>query len=209
MSGGSPTVLVADAQSESALLLTRILAADGFTVNQVGDGRQALQRALFHPPALVVTDFHLPFINGLELCAILRRDRSTSSIPLIMVTDEHTPAVLEQAPPVTDAVFIRPVDPGQLIDKVHDLLARGGNAVYRSRQIRAKLRLEVKAAGQFVPPAAAPVLHCPDCNSLLIHLQTHMGGVGAKRERWDDYRCPRGCGDFNYRHRTKRIRRIA
>jgi hypothetical protein len=60
-----------------------------------------------------------------------------------------------------------------------------------------------------VPPASAPHLRCALCDAPLMYQRSYVGGVTPKfSEQWDDDRCPRGCGEFQYRHRTRRVRHL-
>jgi hypothetical protein len=56
------------------------------------------------------------------------------------------------------------------------------------------------------PESPAPPLQCPDCDGCLRYTQTVYGGV-SPTERWDQYECV-ACGPFEYRHRTKKIKRL-
>ena len=57
----------------------------------------------------------------------------------------------------------------------------------------------------YPPP---PRLACPRCRGPLLYRETAIGGVTDKApERWDRFSC-RACGEFEYRHRTKRLARV-
>ena len=44
---------------------------------------------------------------------------------------------------------------------------------------------------------------------MLRYAKSHIGGVSAKQsEQWDDYECSDGCGSFQYRQRTRKLRKI-
>ena len=60
----------------------------GCEVVEAIDGREALAEALARPPALVIAEIRLPFIDGYALCEILRRDHATARIPILVVTSE-------------------------------------------------------------------------------------------------------------------------
>src|SRR3954471_16681596 len=62
------------------------LAAAGFRVEQTHNGLQALERAFDLLPAVVVTDLHIPGIDGYELTRRLRADARTRAIPIVAVT---------------------------------------------------------------------------------------------------------------------------
>jgi len=56
------------------------------------------------------------------------------------------------------------------------------------------------------PDTPPPVVVCPECRKRLVYEHTVLGGIRPP-ERWDVFSCRR-CGEFAYRHRTKRLRRI-
>jgi hypothetical protein len=59
------------------------------------------------------------------------------------------------------------------------------------------------------PPVPPPALVCPVCDQPLHYLKSHIGGVSARHaEQWDDYECVGGCGTFEHRQRTRKLRRL-
>ena len=68
----SARILVVDDDPMVAEVVARYLERDGHTVECVGDGEEALRRALADPPDLLVLDLMLPGIDGLEVCRQLR-----------------------------------------------------------------------------------------------------------------------------------------
>jgi CheY-like chemotaxis protein len=81
-------VLVVDPDEQTRAVYRESLTATGCDVVEASDGRDALAKAFVRPPALVVTEVALPFIDGYALCEILRRDRLTASVPILVVTAE-------------------------------------------------------------------------------------------------------------------------
>src|SRR5688500_108863 len=55
-------------------------------VERVGTGAAALKAVMEEPPSLVLLDLNLPFIDGLEVCRLLRGRAASAAIPIIMVT---------------------------------------------------------------------------------------------------------------------------
>ncbi len=50
---------------------------------------------------------------------------------------------------------------------------------------------------------------CPRCDRPLLYEKSHVGGVNARElEQWDYFECPQGCGTFQYRQRTRKLRRV-
>jgi hypothetical protein len=58
------------------------------------------------------------------------------------------------------------------------------------------------------PESAAPVLVCPQCDRRLTYLKTISGGVAKTPEYWDQLTCERCKASFEYRRRTRRLRRL-
>jgi DNA-binding response OmpR family regulator len=80
---GATSVLVAEDDHTVAEVVARYLEREGFHVDVVRDGVEALERAVADPPHLLVLDIMLPGINGLEVC---RRLRAIAPVPVIMLT---------------------------------------------------------------------------------------------------------------------------
>src|SRR6185503_2340925 len=71
-----------------ATLLESLLGREGFEVQMAQDGRQAtsLIEHATEPPALVLLDVMLPYVDGLELLRKIRAQVSWSAVPIIMLT---------------------------------------------------------------------------------------------------------------------------
>jgi two-component system cell cycle response regulator DivK len=126
-SPSSSLVLLVAHERDDRRRFASALDSAGFRVAEAHNGLQALQKAIDSPPDVVVTNIALPGIDGFELCRRLRRTSVTSRIPIIAVTRHFTQLLedsgrAEQAG--SDAVLLRPCDPGKLIDAIHGLLAR-------------------------------------------------------------------------------------
>jgi len=68
-----PVVLVVDDESTIADTLTEILKRSGYAAMSAYDGESALESALLIPPELLISDVHLPGMNGIELASTVRR----------------------------------------------------------------------------------------------------------------------------------------
>jgi CheY-like chemotaxis protein len=218
------TILVVDADDETRALWRQSLAPVGCDVVEASDGREALTRALVRPPALVVTEILLPFVDGYALCEILRRDRTTADVPILVVTAESRSALIERARKAgADAVLMKPTTPEQiltetqrLVTNARDLRAQSASAratavLQRDHTAHQRKRLS-KAIARFTtttPPKPPPALVCPSCDVGLTYEHSHIGGVSDQHpEQWDQYVCPASCGTFQYRQRTRKLRRI-
>ena len=119
----TPTrVLVVEDDRTVAEVVTRYLEREGFAVESVGDGHEALARADAHLPDLVVPDIMLPGLDGLEVC---RRLRSHAPIPVVMLTargsEEDRVLGLDLG---ADDYVSKPFSPRELTARVKAVLRR-------------------------------------------------------------------------------------
>jgi two-component system response regulator MprA len=82
-----PRVLVAEDDRSVRESLTRALKLEGYDVDAVSDGEQALAAYEAAPPAVVVLDVMMPNVDGLTVCRRLRARGST--VPILMLTARH------------------------------------------------------------------------------------------------------------------------
>jgi CheY-like chemotaxis protein len=225
-----PQILVADDDAETRALYAFVLGLAGCDVVEASDGRQALAMALMRPPALVVTEIRLPFLDGCALCEILRRDRETADVPILVVTGDSRPASVERARQTgANSVLLKPATPEAIVTEARRLLTVPRELHSRSAAINAYLaaprrtpgelaghasrpRTQTRALERFsssTPPTQPPELRCPSCDGGLTYELSHVGGVNnLHREQWDYFSCATGCGTFQYRQRTRRVRRM-
>jgi CheY-like chemotaxis protein len=88
---GGPTikgkrVLVCDDEPHILHVVAAKLRNAGLEVVTASDGREALELATADPPDLVFTDYQMPHLSGLELCANLRSNAATRNVPAVMLT---------------------------------------------------------------------------------------------------------------------------
>jgi two-component system chemotaxis response regulator CheY len=209
-------ILVVEADADSRSMYVAAFTMAGWHVVEAADGRDALVSALSHPPSLVVTELRLPFIDGFALCDILRRDRTTAAVPVLVVTTETRDEELTRARDAgAAAILIKPALPDAIVREAERLLAQPPpvvesvvchTAVVTPRRVplaRAHPRLLTTT-----PSEPAPDLMCPMCGHVLHYEQTYFGGVSSRHpERWDYYSCF-SCGQFQYRHRTRKLRKL-
>ncbi len=122
----TPTrVLVVEDDRTVAEVVTRYLEREGFAVESVGDGHEALAQADAHLPDLVVLDIMLPGLDGLEVC---RRLRSRAPIPVVMLTargsEEDRVLGLDLG---AGAYVSKPFSPRELTARVKAVLRRAGS----------------------------------------------------------------------------------
>jgi len=81
-----PLVLVVEDEAALATMLRYNLEKQGFRVEEAGDGQEALLRLGESQPDIVLLDWMLPGLSGIEVCRQIRRRPATRDVPVIMVT---------------------------------------------------------------------------------------------------------------------------
>lgn len=95
----------------------------GYEVITAEDGEEALELCTAELPDLLITDFQMPFMTGLELCKELRRQEETKNIPAIMLTArgfDIEPGEMVEAG--IAAVLAKPFSPREVLERVSELL---------------------------------------------------------------------------------------
>jgi len=117
------TILVADDESHILHVVSLKLRNAGFAVLTAADGLEALDLANQHRPALLITDYHMPGLSGLELCSRLKQDPATAGIPAVMLTArgyQLEPADTQQSGILR--MISKPFSPRQLLATVNEVL---------------------------------------------------------------------------------------
>ncbi len=129
-----PLVLYADNDQHLTAQLKHIFLRDGFRLEIVGDGVEALGLARQLVPTLIILDSELPGMNGLEVLRQLRDDEKTSNIPTIVISSQPRRAsdVDRGLSLGADDWMNKPFSP-------RELLARARNKM-RTRQLQADLQ---------------------------------------------------------------------
>lgn len=117
-----PRILVVDDDATVSEVVARYLERDGYAVETVADGRDALERALAEPPDLVVLDLMLPGIDGLEVC---RRLRALAPVPIVILTarSQETERIVGLELGADDYVS-KPFSTKELVARVRAVLRR-------------------------------------------------------------------------------------
>ena len=121
----APRILVVEDESDLALLLGYNLEAEGYVVESVERGDEAELRLAENPPDLVILDWMLPGVSGLEICRRLRARETTRTLPVIMVTARGEEAERVRGLSVgADDYVVKPFSVPELMARVRALLRR-------------------------------------------------------------------------------------
>ena len=123
--GNAPRILVVEDEAALALILTYNLEAEGFAVEHVERGEEAELRLAETPPDLVILDWMLPGVSGLEICRRLRARETTRTLPVIMLTARGEEGERIRGLSVgADDYVVKPFSVPELLARVHALLRR-------------------------------------------------------------------------------------
>lgn len=125
MNGQSAQILIVEDEEPLSLLLRYNLEADGYNVETVARGDDADTWLRERLPDLIVLDWMLPGLSGIELCRRLRARQETKSLPIIMLTarGEESERVRGLATGADDYV-VKPFSVPELLARVRSLLRR-------------------------------------------------------------------------------------
>jgi two-component system phosphate regulon response regulator PhoB len=137
------SVLIVEDEPEIREMLNFSLTRAGFTVTEAATGEMALQRLDTDLPDILIVDWMLPGMSGVELAKRIRRDELTSALPLLMLTarSEETD-VLKSFESGIDDYMSKPFSPKELVARIKALLRRSGapeNDVLEASGIRIDL----------------------------------------------------------------------
>jgi two-component system phosphate regulon response regulator PhoB len=120
-----PRILVVEDEEALAILLRYNLTAEGYEVDHVARGDEADLRLRESVPDLLILDWMLPALSGIEICRRLRGRQETARLPVIMLTarGEESERIrgLQQG---ADDYIVKPFSVPELLARVHALLRR-------------------------------------------------------------------------------------
>lgn len=151
-------ILVVDDEQDIRELIRYNLAKDGFRVEAVASGEEALRRVRALAPDLIVLDLMLPGVDGLEVCKRLKADRATARIPVIMLTakgeDADVVAGLELG---ADDYVVKPFSPRVLLARIKAVLRRREEAPDESATLIQRGEVLIDPARHVVTVREEPV----------------------------------------------------
>ncbi|MEM1097685.1 MAG: response regulator [Planctomycetota bacterium] len=120
-----PLILVCDDESHIVHVVSLKLRNAGYEVVTAQDGAEGLEIARQRTPDLLITDYQMPRMNGVELCAAFREDNTLAKVPAIMLTARGfrlDPLEVRQAR--IAEVLSKPFSPREVLARVQELLTK-------------------------------------------------------------------------------------
>ena len=182
--GGAPRILVVEDEAALALLLAYNLEAEGYVVERVERGDEAELLLEESAPDLVILDWMLPGVSGLEICRRLRAREATRTLPVIMLTARGEEGERVRGLSVgADDYVVKPFSVPELMARVRALLRRA-----RPERVAVKLTagaLELDRETRRVRRGNRDVHLGPTEFRLLEYLMEKPGRVFARSQLLD------------------------
>lgn len=125
MSITSPRILVIEDEPSQVEILRFNLHQEGFDVRVSMDGEAGVQAAIEDPPDLILLDWMLPNLSGIEVCRLLRRKKETREIPVLMLTARSEERDKIRGLDIgADDYITKPYSIRELIARIHSALRR-------------------------------------------------------------------------------------
>jgi two-component system phosphate regulon response regulator PhoB len=165
-------------------LLTYNFRREEFDVDSTADGEEALMLARESPPDLILLDWMVEGISGIEVCRRLRRRPETANIPIIMLTARGEEADrIRGLETGADDYVIKPFSPRELIARVGAVLRRVRPALAGEQLSYGGIEMDlvghkVRRAGRTIPLG-------PTEFRLLRHFLEHPGRVFSRERLLD------------------------
>ena len=116
-------VLVVDDEIHIVHVVAIKLRNNGYEVVTAADGAEAFELACSEMPDIIVTDFQMPVMSGLELVKKVRRNEATKDIPVILLTARSFAIEDEQKEGLQiSACLSKPFSPKELLRSIEDIL---------------------------------------------------------------------------------------
>lgn len=179
-----PYILVVEDEAPLITLLRYNLEEAGFEVDEATNGEEALLSVVERQPDLVVLDWMLPIVSGIEVCRQLRRRRETRELPVIMLT-----ARTEEGDRIrgldsgADDYLTKPFSPKELIARIRAVMRRTRPSMSAEQLSFADIEMDLTA--HRVTRAGKATHLGPTEFRLLRHFMEHPGRVFSREQLLD------------------------
>jgi two-component system phosphate regulon response regulator PhoB len=178
------SVLIVEDEVAIVTLLKYNLEREGFKVFTTGDGEEAVMMVRENKPDIIVLDWMLPSMTGLEVCRQLRRDQNTKNIPIIMLSargeEEDRVRGLDNG---ADDYMVKPFSPSELVSRIRAVFRRIRPALSEQALSFSDIKMDLTA--HRVTRGGTDVHLGPTEFRLLRYLMEHPGRVFSREQLLD------------------------
>ncbi|MBJ6986701.1 MULTISPECIES: phosphate regulon transcriptional regulator PhoB [unclassified Devosia] len=178
------TILVVEDEADISLLLQYNLQAEGFDVVTAETGDEAHHAIAERVPDLILLDWMLPEVSGIEICRRLRAREETARVPIIMLTargeeEERVRGLTTGA----DDYIVKPFSVPELVARIQALLRRASPSLVTNALKVGELELD--RTTHRVSRGSRDIHLGPTEYRLLEYLMTHPGRVYTREQLLD------------------------
>ena len=177
-------VLIVEDEIAIVTMLRYNLEREGFKVYSTGDGDEAIGLVKSHAPDIIILDWMLPNMSGIDICANLRKQEETKTVPIIMLSarGEENDRIrgLDAG---ADDYMVKPFSPSELIARIRAVLRRLRPAL--SEKVLNFLDLSMDMVGHQVSRGGIQLHLSPTEFSLLRYLMEHPKRVFSREQLLD------------------------
>jgi two-component system, OmpR family, phosphate regulon response regulator PhoB len=180
-----PRVLIVEDEADLSLMLSYNFEADGYVVESAADGEDAEHRLMEAPPDLVILDWMLPRLSGLEICRRLRAREATRTLPVILLTARGEESERVRGLSVgADDYVVKPFSVPELLARSRALLRRSRPGRIADRLVEGELELNRETCR--VKRGVRDIHLGPTEFRLLERLMERPGRVFSRAQLLDD-----------------------
>src|SRR5579864_9087653 len=179
-----PRVLIVEDEAPLVTMLRYNLEREGFAVDEAADGEEALLRFAEHRPDVVLLDWMLPLVSGLEVCRRIRRVPGTRGLPVVMLTARGEEGDrIRGLDSGADDYVVKPFSPSELVARLRAVIRRAQPAAAANVLRYADLVMDLVA--HRASRAGNPVHLGPTEFRLLRHFLQNPGRVFSREQLLD------------------------
>ena len=187
MAGPKPMetkVLLVEDEVAIVTMLRYNLEREAFKVYSTGDGDEAVGLVKAHKPDVIVLDWMLPGMSGVDICAELRRQEETKTVPIIMLSARGEESDrIRGLDAGADDYMVKPFSPSELIARIRAVLRRLRPALSEKTLSFGDLKMDM--ASHHITRAGKDVHLSPTEFGLLRYLMEHPHRVFSREQLLD------------------------
>jgi two-component system phosphate regulon response regulator PhoB len=178
------SILIVEDEAAIVTMLRYNLEREGFRVYSTGDGEEAITMVKEYKPDIIVLDWMLPSMTGIEVCKHLRWNNETKNIPIIMLSARGEEGDRIRGLDVgADDYMVKPFSPGELISRIRAVFRRIRPSLTEQKLEFAGIIMDIST--HKVSRDGTEVHLSPTEFGLLRYLMEHPGRVFSREQLLD------------------------
>lgn len=178
------SVLIVEDEVAIVTLLRYNLEREGFRVYSTGDGEEAVTMVKEYKPDVIVLDWMLPSMSGIDICKQLRWSTDTKGIPIIMLSARGEESDrIRGLDAGADDYIVKPFSPAELVARIRAIFRRFRPALSEKVMTFADIKMDV--TGHKVTRGSTEIHLSPTEFSLLRYFMEHPGRVFSREQLLD------------------------